>query len=162
MSQTAFQYSIRLLSVRDYSEYKLSSKLKDRGYTQDDIQDTVQRLKELNYLREEEYLKIRVKQLMVKGHSNHFIIHKCQEEQLTPSNELIDAIRNEQGFDNITVINKLVEKKLRNKCIPNDFNEKQKLKAKVCNFLRSKGHDLSECLPIIDEQFKNLEMEDNQ
>lgn len=154
MSQTAFHYAIRLLSVRDYSEFKLSKKLQDKGHHQEEIAKTIERLKELNYLREHEYLRIRIKQLVIKGYSNSYVQSKCYEENITASNELINDIRHENGHENTFVIEKLIEKKLRHKTIPKEFTEKQKLKAKIINFLSSKGHQLNESLPIVDKYLR--------
>ena len=158
MSQTAFQYAIKLLSIRDYSEFKITTKLKDRGFDHDDIINTIERLKNLNYLREEEYLRIRIKQLLVKGHSNQYILLKCHEEKINPSEELINSIRVDQGLDSSSAITRLIDKKLRYKNIPQDFKTKQKLKAKVANFLLTKGHNLSESLPLIESYLKQKEI----
>lgn len=47
---SAFSYATFLLSKREYSVYKISSKLKEKGYESDDIAKAIDRLQELKYL----------------------------------------------------------------------------------------------------------------
>lgn len=47
---SAFSYATFLLSKRDYSSYKIHSKLIEKGYSQSDARDAIDRLIELRYL----------------------------------------------------------------------------------------------------------------
>lgn len=47
---TPFDCALRILGLRDHSEAELTRKLASRGYEPQEIQATVARLKELNYL----------------------------------------------------------------------------------------------------------------
>ncbi len=136
----AFDYAIRILSIKDYSVYKMKQKLTDRKHSFEEIQTTINRLIELNYLREDEYKRIRIKTLLVKNYSDNYILQKCAEEMLSINQDDINQIRSEYEIFDDDTINKLIEKKLRNKEIPKGYEDKMKLKAKLYNFLFTKGY----------------------
>lgn len=140
----ALDYSIRLLGLRDYSVFKMRGKLKERKHTTEEIDYVIQKLEEYNYLREDEYKRMRIKQLLVKGFSNSYIIRKIAQEELTVHEADINAIRDEQDLGVEAQIDYLVEKKIRYKDIPEDFEGKMKLKKKVMTFLVSKGYGFEE------------------
>jgi SOS response regulatory protein OraA/RecX len=154
MTQTAYQYSITLLAQRDYSQFKMTSKLKDKGFDEIEISETIDRLIDLNYLRDDEYMRMRVKQLVVKGYANNYIIKKCQNEELYPTEEFIDNLREDQDYQTEEMINRLIEKKLRFKDIPESFEQKQKLKSKILNFLKTKGYSYEDSMNRINYYFE--------
>lgn len=149
----ALDYAIRILSIKDYSIYKMRMKLKERKFSSEDIETTIEKLLEYNYLREEEYARMRIKQLLVKGFSNSYILRKLEYEELTATESDIDAIREEQDLGSETQIDYLVEKKLRYKEIPQDFEGKMKLKKKVLTFLISKGYNFEEANSALSKRF---------
>src|SRR5690606_29079025 len=75
--KTCYQYSLDLLARRDYSKYKLTQKLRSREFTDEEIEDTIENLVKKNYLREEEYQRMRVQGMLIKGYANSFIKQKC-------------------------------------------------------------------------------------
>lgn len=150
----AYNYCIFLLSKRDYSEYKIANKLRSRKHSPDIIHAVITKLTDQGYLREEEYKKQRIKQFILKGCSNKYIIQKLALEKLTCEDDDIDTIRNDQSLSSDDMIIKLIEKKLRSKEVPQDFESKQKLKNKVLRFLISKGHSFDQCLPKLETYFK--------
>ena len=81
-SKKALDYAIRILSIKDYSIYKMKMKLKERKFSPEEIDVTINKLLEYNYLREEEYARMRIKQLLVKGFSNSYILQKLSQEGL--------------------------------------------------------------------------------
>ena len=153
MSKEAYNYAIFILSKRDYSIHKMREKLISRKYEVDEINDTIDKLIEKNFLREDEYKRQRVKSLLVKGFSNSYILRKLEQEHLQSNNEEIDMIRDDQQIDKDDSLNALVEKKLRGKVIPQDYNAKMKLKNKVMNFLASKGYDYQEAKGALTDYF---------
>lgn len=140
----AFDYALRLLALRDYSVHKMKMKLKQRKFSAEDIDKAVERLQSYNYLREEEYTRIRIKQLLMKGYANSYIINKLTQEKLNISSEAIENMRKEQGFLAYDQIKYLIEKKLRGREIPYEFELKMKLKNKIMRFLISKGYHFDE------------------
>ncbi len=147
----AFDYSIRILSLRDYSTHKMRQKLKEKGFDPEHSEEVIDKLLELNYLRDEEYARMRVKQLIMKGYANSYIIRKLNQEKLLITSEQIDEIRNEQDLGSDSQMRYLIEKKLRNKEVPSDYENKMKLKNKVISFLASKGYNYGQISSVIGE-----------
>ncbi len=147
----AFDYSIRILSLRDYSTHKMRQKLKEKGFEAEHSEQVIEKLLELNYLRDDEYARMRVKQLIIKGYANSYIIRKVNQEKLSITNEQIDLIRDEQNLGSDSQIRYLIEKKLRNKEVPTDYENKMKLKNKVISFLASKGYNYGQISSVIGE-----------
>lgn len=145
--KNAYEYSIRLLSKRDYSKFKLKMKLLQREYSEGEIDEAIKELEAKNFLREEEYMRIRVKTLLLNGHANRIIQMKLEQEELYPSDDFINTLREENGLIQSDVITSLIEKKLRGKTISSDMDERIKLQNKIMNSLASKGfeyHDIKE------------------
>ena len=141
MSKAAYDYSIRLLSKRDYSRFKLKQKLILRGFEEEEIDHALEEVADKGFLREEEYMRIRVKTLLINGHANKIIQMRLEQEELFPSDEFINEIREENDLGDEDVVDSLIQKKLRGKSIPEDFESKIKLQNKILNFLISKGHN---------------------
>lgn len=150
----AFEYAMRLLSQRDYSVFKMNAKLMSRGFDKASIEQTIDKLHSLNYLREKEYTKGRIKQLILKGYANSFILQKLLSENLEGEVSMIEEIRSAQDLGSDSQIKVLIEKKLRGKEIPIDYELKMKLKAKLTRFLVSKGFGFSEISQQLDVKFK--------
>ena len=54
-SNKAYMYLVKLLSSRDYSEYKLREKLREKKYPADEIESALNEIKSKGFLREEAY-----------------------------------------------------------------------------------------------------------
>lgn len=119
-------------------------KLRSRDYEKDEIEETIDKLIEQNYLREEEYKKSRIKILLQKRFSDSYILRKLEQEHLSSSLNEINDIRQIQHIDKDESLQYLVETKLRGKTIPDNFDQKMKLKNKIFNFLASKGYNYQE------------------
>ena len=147
----AFDYSIRLLSLRDYSIHKMKSKLKERGINPIISEEVINKLLDYNYIREDEYKRMRTKQLIVKGFSDSYIIQKLLQEELYTHLTEINDLRIEQNLHCDDQIRYLIEKKIRHKEIPSDYDSFQKLKLKIVNFLASKGYKYNQINNHIEE-----------
>lgn len=147
--KNAYNYCIRLLSHRDYSRYKVEEKLQARKHLPETIDKVISELIELNYLREEEYKRIRVNQLLAKMYSVHHIVQKCQQEHLDVGSSFVEEIMSEKGIDKFETIDYLIEKKLRSANINQDYS---KLKAKVYRFILSKGYSPSDALARVNHK----------
>lgn len=154
MNKEAYNYCIFLLSKRDYSSFKIRQKLIARKYNVDEIEDIISDLIAKRYLIEENYIKTRVKTLLLNGFSNSYIVQKLKLEKIEVSSEIIDYIKTENQIFDIETINRLVEKKLKNKKIPSDFNEKIKMKNKIIRYLIGKGHSFSIVNSLIDSHLR--------
>jgi regulatory protein len=152
-NKLAYNYSIRILSRKDYSIYKMQQKLKGRGHSKEVIDETVDKLVEQNYIRENEYKRIRIKTLLVKQYSNSYIIQKCAQEMLDITKDDIDIIRTEYSIHDNDTIKYLIEKKLRYKEIPTEWEPKMKLKNRIMNYLKTKGYSYELISKSISEFF---------
>jgi regulatory protein len=145
------EYAIRILSLRDYSIFKMKKKLSDRNINPEHTEEVINRLLELKYLREDEYTLMRIKQLLLKGYANSFILQKLSQEQLIADDHVINTLREEQDMNLDKQLHMLIEKKLRSKNIPNDPEQKMKLKNKVISFLSSKGYNYDQIKKALQE-----------
>ena len=152
-TKKAMDYAIRILSLRDYSTHKMKEKLRTRKHGNEVISEVIAKLEQYNYLRDEDYARMRIKQLLIKGYADSYIIQKCKQEHLPISPEQIDTIRDDQNLGTQDLIHKLIEKKLRGKTIPNEFEPKMKLKNKIISFLASKGYNFGDISKALTEYF---------
>ncbi|MCO4753922.1 MAG: regulatory protein RecX [Bacteriovoracaceae bacterium] len=153
----AFDYCVKLLTKRDYSRFKLKQKLIQRDHSEDEVEEVIERLQKLNYLREENYARMRIKNLLLSGYSNQFIQSKLELEELFVSEQLIDTVRQDNGLVQESALDQLIDKKMRSKQIPDDADAKLKLKNKLLSFLASKGYDFDEIQDRVDSWFNRNE-----
>ena len=145
----AYQYSIRLLALRDYSRFKLGQKLKLRGHSQEEIDKTLNELVQKGYLKEERYAESRIKALVAKGHSAQFIKQKLEKEKIYLD---LTSIEKMGELDHLSQIKRLLLKKLK-QVGPwkKDWHERKKQQDKVLRYLISKGHDFNQCKKALDK-----------
>jgi regulatory protein len=151
---TAYQYALYLLSGQDYSEYKIRQKMKLKGYEAEEIDTTVGKLIEKNFLREEEYKRMLAKRWISKGYSDNMIKRRGGQEKLEFGSTELIQMRDESGTSSLDVISKLVAKKMRGQDVPTDRHAKQKLRDKVSRFLLSKGYGWDEVKRAVDAAMK--------
>ena len=156
MKQSAYQYALYLLSGQDYSAFKLRQKLKLKQFSADEIDETLRRLTEKNYLREAEYKRLLARRWMAKGYSDQLIKRRGEQEELTFSREELAEWRQELGTTSHDAIQKLVAKKIRGHEIPYEREARQKLKEKVSRFLLSKGYSYDEVKRAIDTALRSV------
>jgi len=153
----AYNYCIFLLSKRDYSKYKMTQKLESRKYSEECIDYVIEKVINQNYLREHAYTRMRIKTLLLKGFSNFYILQKLNEEKITSDEDEINGLRVENHLSLEDSLEYLVNKKLRNKIIPSEYEEKAKLKNKVLRFLISKGHSYQNSTEALNNYLNNQE-----
>ena len=141
MNQRIYNYSIHLLARQDYSEFKLRQKLRSKkNNLPHEIEEVLVALTARGLLKEENYKRLFIRKWMMKGESEQKIKKRGAMEKLEFETEEFRAIELELGFTDDDSIEKLVQKKLRSKEIPQDYASKNKLRDKVLRFLISKGH----------------------
>jgi regulatory protein len=138
MNTSAYVYLVKILSSRDYSEYNLRQKLKDKIYSIDEIENAIFEIKSKGYLREDLYACSRIKIFMEKGYSPEYILQKMEQENITICIENINAVFTEYRISQEDQIERLVRKKMQDK---SDFDIKSE--NKILRYLISKGHDFS-------------------
>lgn len=145
MNQRIYNYSIHLLARQDYSEFKLKQKLRSKkNNLPHEIDEVILALKGKGLLKEANYRRLFIRKWMMKGESEDKIKKRGGMEKLQFESEEFRAIEIELGFTDDDSIDKLINKKLRAKEIPQDYAEKRKLQDKVLRFLISKGHGFEE------------------
>jgi regulatory protein len=146
-SKKAYSYLVRILSIRDFSEYKLREKLRERQYPADEIDEAISEVKAKNYLREDNYTEARIKAFMNKGYSPDFIQQKLKQEHLSVSDDVIQSVFEEYKITAELQIERLILKKMgcHNR---SDFADYEK-QTKILRYLLSKGHELSQSRKIL-------------
>ena len=154
MKQSAYQYALYLLSAQDYSEFKLRQKLCLKQFEQTEIDETLTKLIEKNYLREEEYKRLLARRWIAKGYSDSMIKRRGEQEQLTFTAEELLSWRQDMDRSSDDTISLLVQKKMRGRDLPVDREGKQKLREKVSRFLLSKGYGWEDVRRAVDEAMR--------
>ena len=150
-----YNYCIHLLARQDYSEFKLRQKLRSKPQNlPHEIDETIAKLKSSGLLKEENYRRLFIRKWMMKGESEDKIRRRGAQENLIFEKDEFELINKELGFDEKDNIEKLADKKLRNKVIPTDPAEKFKLRNKVLRFLISKGHHFRDAEKSLNKYFK--------
>ncbi|MGZ3808551.1 MAG: regulatory protein RecX [Bacteriovorax sp.] len=129
-------YLVKLLSARDYSEYKLREKLREKKYSTEESESAINEIKSKGYLREEAYAEARVKAFMNKGYAPDYIRQKLALEHMTITDQEISDIFSEHRVNIEDQIDRLVRKKMPKKS-EIDFDDQNK----ILRYLLSKGHD---------------------
>ena len=147
MSTKAYSYIVKLLSSRDYSEYKIREKLKLKEFPAIEIEDALNEIKSRGFLRETVYNESRIRSLMNKNYSPNYILQKLNQEHLDTNIEQIVDVFNENQVSSLDQIEWLIKKKIQRNT-EFDFDGQNK----ILRYLLSKGHELDEsrkCLNTI-------------
>ncbi len=152
MNQRIYNYSIHLLARQDYSEFKLRRKLRSKkDNLPHEVEEVLLTLKTKGLLREENYRRLFIRKWMMKGEAEDKIKKRGAMEKLEFESEEFRKVEIELGFSDEDSIEKLISKKLRAKVIPEDKNEKYKLRDKTLRFLISKGHGFQEAKEALEK-----------
>ena len=131
-----------------------------KQFEQTEIDETLTKLIEKNYLREEEYKRLLARRWIAKGYSDSMIKRRGEQEDLTYESTELTEWREDVGSNTGDVIEKLVQKKMRGQTVPTDRLAKQKLREKVSRFLLSKGYGYDEVRRAVDSAFKARDKSD--
>ncbi|MBL7665545.1 MAG: regulatory protein RecX [Bacteriovoracaceae bacterium] len=148
-TKLAIEYGLRLLGMRDYSRSKLKKKLISKEYESEVVEQALNRLEELKYLDDERYARYKIKSLILRGTSKNQIMYKLKFEGITLDDSFISEVFDEQNTNESEQIDVLLEKKIRNKTIPDDRLERRKFNDKLLRYLISKGHDFDSSIKAI-------------
>lgn len=112
--QEAYEYSCKLLKIRDRSEYELKQKLIQKGFSQKVILKVIDKLKNNLYLNEKKFITNYIESQIKKLKPLSLILKELEE------NFKIDK-RNLEGIDfsfykklQFEIVKKFVEKKFKN------------------------------------------------
>jgi SOS response regulatory protein OraA/RecX len=154
MNQRIYNYSIHLLARQDYSAFKLRQKLRSKkDNPPHEVEEIIETLKSRGLLKEENYKRLFIRKWMIKGESANKIRQRGSLEKLEFSDDDFKNAGLELGFEDQDSLKKLIDKKLRSKVIPREYEERLKLKNKMIRFLISKGHAYEECKKALQYYF---------
>ena len=156
MSQQAYNYLVKILSSRDYSEHKLREKLREKKYPASEIEAAITEIKSRGLLREEVFTESRIRSFMNKGLSVNHIRQKLRQEHLTANDEQIQEIFEENQVSEDQQIERLARKKMGSKT-DLDFNEQ----GKILRYLISKGHDYTLSKKVLGTLVSEMKIDDD-
>ena len=137
----AYRYSLRLLSGKDYSKFKLREKLFSKEISLEIIEKLIEELIEKKYLNEDNYIRSKAISLIKKNISKQMIQKKFSYEQISISEEQIDFFFTEENLSDQKMIKNLLVKKLRNS-LPLSKNLEPGRYNSLIKHALTKGHDL--------------------
>lgn len=140
--------ALKLLGLRARSRKEIYDKLKP-DYSEEVIERVISLLEKYGYLNDEAFAKAYSNdKFKAKGWSKKRIAHELRLKGV--SIDIITKILEKSDFDTASVLDKLLEKRLKGK-IDIDYSEKQK----QFNHLASKGYDFDEVKDAIERYIKN-------
>jgi regulatory protein len=149
--EKAFQYSVRLLTLKNYTRRQLAAKLNQKGFEPETIEATIEKLQHLNYIHEDEAKRSFIKRNLSKGLSSSLIQRKAKYSHLDLTAEEISNIQAE-GKSPETIVHELIQKKIKLP-LPEDRDERSKLKQRIFRHLMSKGHSTDLVLSALKDYF---------
>ncbi|EQC43503.1 regulatory protein RecX [Bacteriovorax sp. Seq25_V] len=156
--QKAYSYSIRILSKRDYSRYKLKIKLQSQGFDESLIEEILNHLESKKFINEQNYAESKIKNWMTKGLSIDHIRQKLEQENISADNYFISQVFDEYKTDEDSQLESLIQKKCRSISSREmfDFNFEKKL----IRYLLSKGHSYDMVQKAIDSYIRRFDEEE--
>jgi len=147
----AYQYALRILNQRDYSEASLKKKFQQRGHDQSEQEEALQKLRDYNFIDDERYAMSRIRSLIRKGRSAMFIQHALKKDDIYMDQDKILEVFEELGTTQDKQIQALIEKKMRLFQNKGQSIEDKKVKDKLVRYIISRGFSLSAALQNIDQ-----------
>lgn len=144
--------AIKLLARKDYSKFKLEKKLEEKNFGTETISNVLNDLIEKKYFIEKVYQEGRIKGLIRKGYSFEAIFFKMEQEKCPTTRCEISTIAEELKIDENSILEKLIEKKVRLES--ENFKNKKKFREKVLRFAQSHGHNLSQADRIFEKLYQ--------
>lgn len=160
-AKIAYNYLVKLLSFRDYSEVKLREKLREKKFSPEETESAINELKSRGYLREDLYIEARIKGFMHKNCSANYIKQKLASEKLTVEYDLIYNIFDEHKIEEADQIQNLLVKKLKSfSTLKNlEYEERNKVVQKAVRYAVSKGHSPQSVFRILKQKQTNSEVD---
>ncbi len=138
-----YSSSLKLLVRRDYSTFKMSQKLLEKGFEPSDVDETIEKLHKQKYLNDQNYLEGRVRHYARNKKGPQYILQKCEEEKLPITEQLIHQTYEDLGLSIPEMIKEHIHKKLLfNNIQINELDSEKRFKlySKLSRHLLSKGY----------------------
>ena len=137
-----WQYSLDILNRRMKTEFELSQKLYDKGYQENEIKQTIIRLKEHGFLNDTTYAKLYAD---IKSKKGNYRIKQELHKKGVHKDTIIEAIENIE--DELKRALPVGEKKWNTLNKKEDIEISEK-KDKLVRFLNSRGFAYTVCIKI--------------
>jgi regulatory protein len=136
-----FDCSLRVLSLREHSEAELRRKLKEKGYEEPGIGESVARLKELGYLDDARFARLFASSAIRNGRGYGARL-KLELARRGVAQEVVAQVLSElsEEFGESEVLARLMERRFAG-FDPETATEKEK--RRVIGYLQRKGFSLS-------------------
>lgn len=155
LSKKCLSYCYRLLSMRDYSEFKLREKLREKGYPQEIVSVTIAEMKNFGFIKEDYYRQSKIKMRLKQGKAARFIREELKQEKISVTEEHLEEALLDLNLSQESILNDLLLKKTRNIDLATlDFESKQKLERKVIGNLVRLGHDFNSIKKNLDRMIR--------
>lgn len=136
--------ALNYLSRRDYSRAALSLKLQRKGATAAEVAAVLDWCSEQNYLNEERFLLMILRNRCNQGYGYRYILQECRQHQLTE--QQLDAVIAAEEIDWWQLAKQAYQKKYADKAIA-DYQEKMKRMA----YLQRRGFSSEQIRAVFDQ-----------
>lgn len=136
--------ALNYLSRRDYSRAALSLKLQHKGATAAEVAAVLDWCSEQNYLNEERFLLMIVRNRCNQGYGYRYILQECRQHQLTE--QQLDAVITAEAIDWWQLAKQAYQKKYADKAIA-DYQDKVKRMA----YLQRRGFSSEQIRAVFDQ-----------
>lgn len=146
--KSAFNYALHLLERKMYSESQIRNKLLKKGYNEIITERTISKLKDYDFINDEEYVKKYIEYgLSKKLGSKRIVTNLKQKGIFIKENDVI--------IDNKTIYENA--KSLALKKIKTMDKNKKNIKQRLYNYLVYRGYDNDVIFKVLKEIFKELD-----
>jgi len=142
MDANLYATAIRMLAGREHSGFELKTKLKRKGYSDDEINEVIEQLIEDKYLNEERFTEVFVNSKIKRGVGPIKIQMELQQRNVDES--LIDAYLDFNQVEWINRANQVRCKKFGS-ALPLELNEQ----ARQMRFLQQRGFTQQQIMKVI-------------
>ena len=92
MDRSSYDKAIKLLSLREHTEKELRAKLEDKGFSGEDIDSTIERLKTEGYLSEERFASAFIRSRLRKNPEGRPLLLSRLSEKGSPRDIAVAAL----------------------------------------------------------------------
>lgn len=135
-SKSALNSALRILTRRDHSRYELVLKLKQRGFSREDIDHAVSACEEYNYIDDLRTAKVYIRQLKRKGYGKKRIQLELRKKGLRGDRVLSILDESVSETDDSEAAERIVKKNLKRFKRERDL---KKRRDKIYRFLQARG-----------------------
>ena len=145
----AFEYAMKLLGVRPYSEFELCQKLRKKGYEIKEINSALVDCSRYGFINDELFARDYAESLSAKGYGKFVIIRKLREKHI--AEELIEVALSVLA-DPMSDARRAFDFKIR---MLKTEKDSKKHREKLYRFMLSRGFTSDIIRQLYDEYLKN-------